>query len=151
MQLFTVGYEGLSVPDLFDLLRVNHIQVLVDIRELPLSRKPGFSKTALSLGAQENGFQYLHMASLGCPREIRTAYRADQNAERYAHRFLAYLDTQHEGVLKLAALAQAEVCCLLCFETDHRGCHRTFVAGRVLSAAQVPLEVLHLAARSAGR
>jgi uncharacterized protein (DUF488 family) len=72
--LFTVGYEGLMLEAFIQRLQSNSIQTLVDVRELPLSRKRGFSKRALAEALALQGITYLHMPALGCPKPIRDRY-----------------------------------------------------------------------------
>lgn len=143
--LMTIGYEGLSTARFFELLRHHHVKRLVDVRELPLSRKTGFSKRALAARAQEEGIRYTHLREMGCPREIRHAYRDDGDWARYTERFLSYLDAQTLGLSDLAALIQQERCCLMCFEADYRFCHRSYVAQR-LQQRLPHLRVIHLPA-----
>jgi uncharacterized protein DUF488 len=45
---YTIGYQATSVESFIAALRAQHIAHLIDIREVALSRKTGFSKTALS-------------------------------------------------------------------------------------------------------
>jgi len=48
MQIFTIGYEGKSLDQFVAELRRNRISRVIDVRELPLSRRKGFSKTPLT-------------------------------------------------------------------------------------------------------
>lgn len=148
MQLMTIGYEGLTSSEFFKLLLTNRVQTIIDVRELPLSRKPGFSKTVLSQAAMSHNLKYVHLSALGCPREIRHAYRADENWARYTKRFLAYLKTQNETVQALAVRVLSERCCLMCFEADPNFCHRSYVAGQIASITGSSLHVVHLHAKT---
>jgi uncharacterized protein (DUF488 family) len=71
MTVFTIGYEGLDIASFLSLLAQHGIGTVVDIRQLPLSRKRGFSKKALAGRLNGAGFEYIHMASLGCPKPVR--------------------------------------------------------------------------------
>ncbi len=148
MKLFTIGYEGLNAQTFFGLLLKNQIHTLVDVRELPLSRKAGFSKSALAQNAQARGLNYAPFSALGCPREIRHAYRADTDWARYTRRFMAYIKTQDEAIANLATRALTESCCLMCFEADHNFCHRSYVAAQVAAVVGGKLEIVHLRATS---
>ena len=130
-ELHTIGYEGLDTPDFLSLLSKHDIETLVDIRELPLSRKSGFSKKALAHSVKRWGIGYVHLAHLGCPKPIRNRYREDRDWTRYQRDFLKYLATQDEAITGLAAMAGKSCCALLCFEADHNLCHRTMVADAV--------------------
>lgn len=144
MKLVTCGYQGLTPEQLFDLLTTNQVRTIVDLREIPLSRKPGFSKSALAVSASMHDLSYIHMPALGCPRDIRHDYRADHDWARYTTRFMSYLNTQNDVLQQLAELVQQENCCLLCFEDNPNFCHRSFVAQQVAALVRFPLTVTHL-------
>ena len=131
MTIYTIGYEGIDIAGFLRLLREHHIETIVDIRELPLSRKPGFSKKVLATTLNLSGLDYTHMPALGCPKAIRSRYRFDGNWTRYKIGFLKYLATQHEAIADLTSLAAASNCALLCFEADFNFCHRSMVADAV--------------------
>lgn len=134
MTLYTIGYEGLSTDAFMALLEQHGIEVVVDIRELPLSRKPGFSKKALAQWLDLAGFAYRHVAALGCPKPVRDAYREDGSWQRYTQGFLRHLDGQAEALQDVAALARGSRCALLCFEADANFCHRSLVAQAIHEA-----------------
>lgn len=127
-RLYTFGYEGLDIDAFIAKLRANGVQTIVDVRELPLSRKKGFSKTAFSVALSQAGIAYLHSPALGCPKPIRDRYRADQDWAAYTRDFLAYIDTQDAPVRELVKLSKGTTACLVCFEADYTMCHRTYVA-----------------------
>lgn len=131
MTVFTIGYEGLQLDEFMSLLTKHGIETVVDIRELPLSRKPGFSKKALARALNDSGFEYLHMAVLGCPRPVRDRYRADGNWDRYTEGFLKHLKAQKGAIGELSDLVSSSNCALLCFEADFNFCHRLMVADAV--------------------
>lgn len=144
MKICTIGYEGLDIDDFMSLLAENDIETLVDVREMPLSRKPGFSKKALESVLNLSGREYVHMVALGCPKPIRDRYREDGNWKRYTEGFLKYLATREDAVAELAALAATSNCALLCYEADYNFCHRSMVANAVKQ--QVRARVQHLQA-----
>lgn len=131
MTIYTIGYEGLSIDEFISLLKAYDIETVVDIRELPLSRKPGFSKTALSNTLRLTGLEYIHTAALGCPKAVRDQYREDGNWQLYTKGFTKYLSTQTQAIASLSMLARTSSCALLCFEADFNFCHRSMVANAV--------------------
>jgi uncharacterized protein (DUF488 family) len=131
MIIHTIGYEGIDIGRFLSLLRKHAIETVVDVRELPLSRKPGFSKKALADTLNLSGLEYVHLPDLGCPKPIRSRYRTDGNWKRYTEEFLKYLNTQDEALADLASLAAISNCALLCFEADCNYCHRSMVADAV--------------------
>lgn len=128
MTLFTIGYEGASIEQFWTTLRENRVELLLDVRATAWSRKAGFSKGALQLAAEQNGLKYEHWVSLGCPRDVLRAYRADKNWEIYTRDFWSYLREREDDVRALSQVAQVYRCALLCFEADADFCHRSYVA-----------------------
>ena len=131
MTIYTIGYEGISIEKFFMLLKEHDIETVVDVRELPLSRKAGFSKKILAASLNLSGLEYTHLADLGCPKPIRDRYRDDADWRRYKEGFLKYLSTQEDAIEELTKLASSSNCALLCFEADFNFCHRSMVADAV--------------------
>jgi uncharacterized protein (DUF488 family) len=144
--LYTVGYEGLTLEAFIQRLRDNSIRTLVDVRELPLSRKRGFSKRALAETLASHGITYMHMPKLGCPKPIRDCYKADGNWSRYTRAFLKHLADQQPAVQELADISQALTAALLCYEADFSRCHRTYVARAAVATSD--LGVIHITAKT---
>jgi len=126
--LYTLGYEGLDIEQFIVRLRQAGVRAVVDVRELPLSRKKGFSKSALRQRLLDAGLSYFHAPALGCPKPIRNRYREDGDWTAYTREFLGYLLTQQTAVAELAAFARSTPTCLVCYEADFAACHRTYVA-----------------------
>ena len=82
MNIYTVGYEGLALEEFLLRLRRARVKTVVDVRDVPLSRKRGFSKTALAAALDGAGIKYLHVRRLGCLKAIRDAYRANRDWAR---------------------------------------------------------------------
>lgn len=131
MIISTIGYEGLDIDAFMALLAENGIETVVDVREMPLSRKPGFSKKTLTNILNLSGFEYVHMVKLGCPKAVRDRYRQDGDWGLYTEGFLNYLGTQQSSVVELSNLAVSSSCALLCYEADFNYCHRLMVANAV--------------------
>ncbi|UZR30804.1 DUF488 domain-containing protein [Methylococcus mesophilus] len=131
MTIFTIGYEGLDIDAFLSLLTQHGIETVVDIRELPLSRKPGFSKRSLTNALNLSGFEYVHMADLGCPRPVRDRYRNDGNWKRYTEGFMKHLTAQEAAIAELAERTASSNCALLCYEANYNFCHRSMVANAV--------------------
>ena len=140
----TIGYEGATVPAVLDALREAKVEILVDIRAVASSRRPGFAKTALAANVDSIGVEYLHLRGLGTPADGRAAARAGKSAEMQRI-FLAHLATD-QAQTQLAALTtlvrDGRRVCLLCFEADAARCHRTLVANAV--AKKLGVEIVHL-------
>ncbi len=126
-RLFTIGYEGVELSAFLAKLASEKVDVLLDIRELPLSRRRGFSKTELSRALTAAGIRYQHERALGAPRPIRHRLRRDGNLASYFRAFDRYLLTQTPELERLAEGCMGNVA-LLCFERDYTTCHRSSVA-----------------------
>jgi uncharacterized protein (DUF488 family) len=128
MNIYTVGYEGLALEEFLLQLRRARVQIIVDVRDVPLSRKRGFSKTALAAALDGAGLRYLHVRSLGCPKSIRDQYRMNRDWGAYTAAFMRHLRKQATAVSELADLCESRTAALLCYEADAGFCHRTYVA-----------------------
>lgn len=131
MELFTIGYEGSSIQAFLEVAVAAGIDKIVDVRELPLSRKAGFSKTALKGNLASVKIDYIHVGALGCPKAVRNRYRVDGNWTIYEGDFRKYLASQQETISEVAELSLLDTCALLCFEADYRKCHRSLVASAI--------------------
>ncbi|MCD9291567.1 uncharacterized protein (DUF488 family) [Bradyrhizobium huanghuaihaiense] len=143
--LFTVGYEGCKPSDLFASLQKNGVKLLIDVRDVPISRKPGFSKTALAQGLDKAGIQYLHLKGLGDPKPGRTAAREGRFSD-FRRIFAAHMMTTaaQQALTDALSAASKSVACLLCFEQDHTNCHRCIVADSMVRRGKFKL--VHLSA-----
>jgi uncharacterized protein (DUF488 family) len=139
MPISTAGYEGQTISAFIRRLDDEAITLVVDVREMPLSRKRGFSKTGLAAALKRQNIGYVHVRELGCPKPIRDRYREDGNWARYTRAFLAHLQRQQLAIKQLADLAQSQSLALLCYEADPAQCHRSYVAHAVadLTGGQV--------------
>ena len=151
MSILTIGYEGLDIENFLALLRLGNVETVVDIRELPLSRKRGFSKNGLREILNANGFAYRHISQLGCPKAIRDQYRQDGDWQRYTKDFKGYLAGQGEVIAELSKMAEASHCALLCFEANYRMCHRSMVAAAVEQVSGAQVQHLSSAAIKTGK
>jgi uncharacterized protein (DUF488 family) len=142
--LFTFGYEGMTVEQFVARAQAAGVRLVVDVRELPLSRKRGFSKTAFRQALAEGSIAYIHMPALGCPKSIRNRYRTDGDWSAYTRAYQRHLKSQNATVGELARIAKATPSCLVCFEADFAMCHRTYVARAVHGAGSPP--IVHLSA-----
>ncbi|MDZ5457874.1 DUF488 domain-containing protein [Azohydromonas lata] len=145
--IFTFGYEGLDIAAFIARARAAGVQTIVDVRELPLSRKKGFSKTPFKTELASAGLAYLHIPALGCPRDIRDRYKVDKDWAAYTRDFQAYIETQGATIRELVKLSKSTTACLVCFEADYSMCHRTYVA-RSARKHGGP-SVMHLTAKTA--
>jgi uncharacterized protein (DUF488 family) len=142
-RLSTIGYEGKTVDEFLAELSAADVQLVIDVRAIAASRRPGFSKTAMAAALRERGIDYLHLRALGTPKAGREAARKGRIAEMRAI-FETQLETP-EGELAMEqadSAARERHSALLCFEGDAGGCHRAVVAERL--AARSGYSVVNL-------
>lgn len=141
MRIFTIGYEGSTVGDFLGALKTAGVERVIDVRALPLSRRPGFSKSPLKAALEEAGIEYIHLKALGTPAEGRAAARAGRHSDLeriYAGQLeLPEAMAQSAQMLELAGQRPSA---LMCMERDPADCHRTLL----LNAVAANAEVIHL-------
>ena len=124
-KLYTIGYEKALLRDVISTLAAARVATLIDVRDRPISRRPGFSKRQLAAAIEEAGMRYLHLGALGTPPEGRLA-----NRRREWDRFWGIVEeklARPEAELALQEagdIAEAAPSCLLCYEADWQICHR---------------------------
>lgn len=138
MKIFTIGYEKTTQPELIAALKAAGVERVIDVRAVPLSRRPGFSKNVLANGLAEHGISYVLLKALGTPPEGREAARKHD---------LKTLDRVYSGQLEepeaivqtqqMLELAAEKPSALLCFERDPSGCHRTLLLHKAAPEAEV--------------
>jgi uncharacterized protein (DUF488 family) len=132
--LFSIGYEKARLADVVAALREAGVKTLIDVRDRPISRRPGFSKRQLAAGLEEAGIRYIGLKALGTPPEGREA-----NHKRQWERFWRIVDEKlataeaQIALQEAATIAAESPSCLLCYEGDWHICHRLRVAD-ILSA-----------------
>jgi uncharacterized protein (DUF488 family) len=148
MKLATIGYEGAPQDAVFAALKEAGIDVLVDVRAVTSSRRPGFSKSHLASGLPEQGVDYMHLRGLGTPKEGRLAVRSGDLAalERIFAKHMKTAEARHDYEALLGLMRGGKKICLLCYEHDPAGCHRTIIAERVHE--ELGLRVEHLVPRT---
>lgn len=130
--LVSIGYEGRDVDQLIQTLRNQDVQVLVDVRLTPISRKKGLSKTALKSALEYAGIRYVHLRELGNPKDNRDEFRRGSQASRDRFRRILSEPSASAAVHHVTELLDGEVVALLCYERDHAQCHRDLVAEAIL-------------------
>jgi uncharacterized protein (DUF488 family) len=141
--LLTIGYEGCTIDAVVTALREAGARLLIDVRAVPQSRKPGFSKRQLAAALDEAGIAYVHLQALGTPKPGRDAVRAG-HPERMEVIFRDHMtsDRPQAELAQAKVLAQERPACLLCFEHDPATCHRRLVAEMVVAETKQP--IVHL-------
>jgi uncharacterized protein (DUF488 family) len=143
-ELLTIGYQGCTIDDVLAELRRANVGLLIDVRAVPQSRKPGFAKRQLAAGLDEQGIAYVHLQGLGTPKPGRDAVRAG-HPERMEPIFRDHMtsDRAQADLAHARQLARGARACLLCFEQDPMTCHRRFVAEMISAETGQPIVHLH--------
>ena len=143
-ELFTIGYEQTPPKAVLDELEGAGVKLVVDVRAVTSSRRPGFSKKQLAAGLDERGIAYVHLRGLGTPKEGREAARSG-HFDTLHKIYNAHLKTPQakEQMDELASLVRsAGPVCLLCYERDHAHCHRQWIAEIIEERDQVRVKNL---------
>ncbi|MDE2378251.1 DUF488 domain-containing protein [Bradyrhizobium sp.] len=129
-KLFTIGYEQTPPRAVLDELERAGVKLVVDVRAVTSSRRPGFSKKQLAAGLDERGIAYVHLAALGTPKQGRLAARSGDYAvlENIYTKHLKTPQAKEELDQLSALVKKAGPVCLLCYERDHTHCHRQMIA-----------------------
>ena len=150
-RIYSLGYQLRSVEEFVETLSDARVGVVIDVREVPWSRKRGFSKTALQEALSASGIAYEHARFAGNPKELR---RAAASHEDCLVSYAAYLDDRPDVIAELEALISdhldgGESVCLVCYERHPHDCHRSILIGRLQTVREV--EVIHLGPDGAPR
>lgn len=133
--VYTIGYEGKSIQEFIEKLKSNNIEQLIDVREIALSRKNGFAKTALRKNLTDSGIVYKHFPELGSPSTIRHKLHDEWNYDQFFKEYLSYLETEEpkKALANLEELAHMRRTVIMCFEFDIDKCHRKIIKEHLLA------------------
>lgn len=139
-RLLTIGYEGAEINDFIATLQASEVKTLIDVRELPLSRKHGFSKNSLRDQLKCAGISYLHVKQLGDPKPGRDAARAGR-MDDFRRIFGKHIkqEASQAALLGVVPVIESGGACLLCFERCHTDCHRSIVADELAKLTEFEL------------
>ena len=138
MRIFTIGYEGVTQAEFIAALKEARVERVIDVRAVPNSRRPGFSKNLLKNALAEDGIDYVHLRALGTPADGRAAARAGRHEDLkriYAGQ-LELPEAMAESA-QMVELAREKRSALLCYEREPGGCHRTLLIKSALPGADV--------------
>ncbi|MFA5388530.1 MAG: DUF488 domain-containing protein [Candidatus Omnitrophota bacterium] len=142
--VYTTGYEGRKIEEFIEYLNAYNIQRIVDVREIPLSRKKGFSKSVLRQRLADNDIDYIHIKALGSPSYLRKKVYQDKDFDYFFEKYGEHLETCSKELEELYEIVNEKLSCLLCFEKEYTNCHRSAVANRVSRINGISFEVKHI-------
>ena len=145
MDIYTIGYEGLSQKAFLAWLHRYDIDMIADVRHLPLSRKKGFSKNGLNEFLAQNNIEYLSFRELGAPKEMRSKLLASGNYKNFFRNYKDNLSEKVDQIHKLCEILNSgKKIALLCFEHDAQKCHRKILADEIKKVDGNGLEIKHI-------
>jgi uncharacterized protein (DUF488 family) len=143
-ELLTIGYEGRAIDEFVDRLKQFNITRLIDVREIPLSRKPGFSKTSLRERLEDENIEYVHVKALGSPSHIRNKLKTDSDYDYFFKAYGKYLSQNMEVIKEVYQFISDGINCIMCFERSPEKCHRTAVADKIKKYDGNGLKIKHI-------
>ncbi len=143
-KLFTIGYEGFDIDSFITHLKNNAIECLLDIRDVPLSRKHGFSKTVLSERLNEENIRYVHLSELGSPKPIRYKLKVNHDYTTFFEKMHKHLASKKHAIETAYRYIMDYTCCLMCFERLAAQCHRKIVARKIKEYDGNGLQIMNI-------
>ena len=140
--VMTIGYQGRSISDFLDILEQSSVDVVVDVRSRPISRKHDFSKRRLTEHLDSRGIGYQHIPELGMPVDLLDKRCGKTGNAEILDIYRSQMSERHEPLTNVETSARSVTICLLCFETNPLHCHRSVVAEAL--KLQGKLGILHL-------
>jgi len=128
--IYTIGYEGYTIEKFIKKLKDSNIQQLIDVREIALSRKNGFSKSILSKNLKDAGIKYKHIPELGSPKQVRHQLHKDLDYEKFFKEYKNHINDPDvlDNISDIEGRARRKKTVLLCYEKDYKICHRSIIA-----------------------
>jgi len=143
-KVLTIGYEGREIDDFISRLKNFNVTRLIDVREVPLSRKRGFSKSAIRERLNSENIEYVHLRSLGCPSKLRYKLKADWDYDHFFEAYLEYLSKNQDAIAEVQRYISDGVNCIMCFERYPDKCHRSALVNRIKEYNGNGLKITHI-------
>lgn len=143
-EVLTIGYEGRDIDEFVSRLKNFNVTRLIDVREIPLSRKRGFSKSSLRERLESEDIEYVHLRSLGSPSEIRHKLKADWDYDYFFEAYSEYLLQNPDAIAEAYHYVTDGVNCIMCFERYPDKCHRSAVASEIKKFDGNGLKITHI-------
>jgi uncharacterized protein (DUF488 family) len=143
--VFTTGYENSDIEAFITKLRKHRIRTVIDVREIPASRKPGFSKNKFKEHLNSSHIEYVHVKELGSPKPLRDKLKEDKDYSFFFIEYGKYITTKLDIVRKLYKdIICREMSCLVCFEREPMQCHRKVDAEKIKEIDGNGLTINHI-------
>lgn len=148
LPFFTIGHSNRSIGEFADLLREAQVELVVDIRKMPMSRaNPQFNATTLPGALAAFQIRYEHIAALGGLRGKAAALPAGTNGFWTNDSFRNYADYAlsppfHAGLERLIAAGGERRAAIMCAEAVWWRCHRRIVADYLIAAGRTVFHIM---------
>lgn len=129
--IWTIGHSTIALENFIEILKLNGIKVVTDVRKFPVSRKfPQFNHDNLAKALAENEIEYIHILNLGGKRKVGKDTK-NTTWEHPAFRgFADYMETEtfQKGINELSLIAERKSTAIICAEALWWRCHRALIA-----------------------
>lgn len=126
--IYTYGFLGHTIDDFIEKIKSHHVQVVIDVRERPLSKEDhNFNKFALVDRLYRENTKYRHMKILGCTENMRNLQKEELGYLKYFRYYERHLQQHREIIRDLGYEIKNTNICLLCEEPNPATCHRTLI------------------------
>lgn len=142
--LLTIGYQGRQIEEFLACIKRLGVTRLIDVREIPHSRKKGYSKRALEEGLRQMDVDYVHMPVLGSPADARKRLKINRDYGIFFEAYKKYLKQHGDAIRQLHSYICEGVNCLMCYEQAAEECHRSVVAEKVKEHNGNGLKIRHI-------
>lgn len=143
-ELLTIGYEGREIDEFIDRLKQFNVSHLIDVREIPHSRKSSFSKSALKKRLEDENIKYIHIRALGSPSSIRNKLKSDWDYEYFFKKYSEYLSLNIDIIKELYRYISDGINCIMCFERFPEKCHRSVITEKIQEYDGNRLKIRHI-------
>ncbi|HQB19740.1 MAG TPA: DUF488 family protein [Bacteroidales bacterium] len=145
-QLFTIGYEGISLETYINKLIINDVNVLCDVRKNAYSQKYGFSKKTLELACKSVDIEYIHIPDLGIVSDKRQELHTQADYDILFQEYEKTTLKENKASLLVIRnlLDKGKRVALTCFEKDPKQCHRTCVANALMQLPDTDYQLKYL-------
>ena len=144
LKILIIGYEGIDVVEFVERLKKYNVTRLIDVREIPISRKKGFSKTALKGKLEKENIKYVHFKSLGSPSPLRKKLKTNWDYNYFFKTYLKYLSKNMDAIKEVYQYISDGINCIMCFERTPEKCHRSAVANKINEYSEYGLTIKHI-------
>jgi uncharacterized protein (DUF488 family) len=144
MKIWTVGHSTRSGEEFTEILRAHGVEVLVDVRSFPSSRRyPWFNRDALSVSLGETRIEYKHEPHLGGRRKPRPDSHNSAWRNEQFRGYADHMETEEfkNGVRQLLELAAGKRVAIMCAEAVWWRCHRSLISDYLKAEGH---EVIHI-------